>query len=193
VATAQTGLGGSCRVSLVGAGLSISPMASTPIERCCGCHSSLASSSTAPMNLMIDCSEDAVRAHAKSDVLNWPAGFVYAALRWRAQPWHEGGEAGDGGRRGHADYDGSGGEGSCGALRRLSRCRQKRPPQPKPRAPAAPPRPARRLSDVLNPESNVTVLNELGFPIFLDLDTGVRKPWNHPDSHLGVREPVDIQ
>jgi hypothetical protein len=114
VATAQTGLGGSCRVSLVGAGLSISPMASTPIERCCGCHSSLASSSTAPMNLMIDCSEDAVRAHAKSDVLNWPAGFVYAALRWRAQPWHEGGEAGDGGRRGHADYDGSGGEGSCG-------------------------------------------------------------------------------
>ena len=31
VATAQAGLGGSCRVSLVGGGLSISPMASTPI------------------------------------------------------------------------------------------------------------------------------------------------------------------
>ena len=30
-ATAQAGLGGSCRVSLVGAGLSISPMASTPM------------------------------------------------------------------------------------------------------------------------------------------------------------------
>ncbi len=31
VATAQAGLGGSCRASLVGAGLSISPMASTPM------------------------------------------------------------------------------------------------------------------------------------------------------------------
>ena len=31
VATAQAGLGGSCRVSLVGAGLSISAMASTPM------------------------------------------------------------------------------------------------------------------------------------------------------------------
>ena len=31
VATAQAVLGGSCRVSLVGGGLSISPMASTPM------------------------------------------------------------------------------------------------------------------------------------------------------------------
>ncbi|HEV7455230.1 MAG TPA: DUF1289 domain-containing protein [Roseococcus sp.] len=31
VATAQAALGGSCRVSLVGGGLSISPMASTPM------------------------------------------------------------------------------------------------------------------------------------------------------------------
>lgn len=31
VATAQAALGGSCRVSLVGVGLSISPMASTPM------------------------------------------------------------------------------------------------------------------------------------------------------------------
>lgn len=57
VATAQAALGGSCRVSLVGDGLSISPMASTPMERCCICHSSLASSSTAPIRRMVEASD----------------------------------------------------------------------------------------------------------------------------------------
>ena len=47
-ATAYAALGESCRVSFVGGGLSNSPMASTPMYRCCICHSSLASSRTAP-------------------------------------------------------------------------------------------------------------------------------------------------
>jgi hypothetical protein len=53
VTTAQAGLGGSYRVWLAGAGLSISTMASTPVQQCCICHSSVASSRTAPIRRTI--------------------------------------------------------------------------------------------------------------------------------------------
>jgi hypothetical protein len=49
MAKAQAALGGSHRVSWVGGGFRISPIASIPMYQCCICHSSLASIKTAPI------------------------------------------------------------------------------------------------------------------------------------------------